>query len=57
MVAGAIDDMVFVRLNVINLADKLCYTIRAGYAGNGAKAGRHEGCPILHHNHIGTLTP
>jgi hypothetical protein len=47
-VAGAVDNVVFVRLDIVNLAKHFGFAILAGNAGNRAEARGHKRSPILH---------
>ena len=56
MVAGFVNNMVFVRLYIIHLTDKLRDAIRASDACHRTKAGSHKRSPVLHQHHIGSLS-
>ena len=56
-VEGAVDEVVLVRLDVVDLADHLRVSVAAGQAGDRPEAGGHEGRPVLHEHEVGPFAP
>ena len=55
-IEGAVNDMMFVRLYVINLANHLRHTILSCYTRHRTETGSHKWRPVLHQDNIRSLT-
>ena len=54
-VERTVDEVVFVRLDVVDLADRARVAVAARQTGDRPEAGCHEGRPVFHQHEIGTF--